>query len=86
MTVPFMDNFRSLSNKFPAILGEPKIFGFKNVMARGIRRILIFVMRQISSENFRENNTQALEVQRRLNDWTDTNSIAPLRNYAFLEI
>ena len=89
MTVPFMDNFRCLSNKFPydfpkfnfqillPKLGwfffvekrEPsKIFGFKNVMARGIRKILIFIMHQISSENFRENNTQALEIQRRLND------------------
>ena len=36
-------------------------------------------MHQISSENFWENNTQALEIQRRLNDRTDTNSMAQLR-------
>ena len=47
-------------------------------MAREIRKILIFLMQQISSENFRENNTQALEIQRRLNDWTDKNSMAQL--------
>ena len=68
MTVPFMDNFRCLSNKFPydfpkfnfqillPKLGwfffvekrEPsKIFGFKNVMARGIRKILVFIYKCI---------------------------------------
>ena len=59
MTVPFMCNFPSLSNKFPTIFGslifhtslprlgyfsqksKPKIFGFKNVMERGIRKFLL---------------------------------------------
>ena len=39
MTVPFMNNFRSLPNKFVQ-KWKPKIFGSKNVMERGISKIL----------------------------------------------
>ena len=31
---------------------KPEIFGFKNVMERGIRKILTFVMSQIASKIF----------------------------------
>ena len=34
---------------------KPKIFRFKNVIERGRRKCLTFVIRQISSKNFREN-------------------------------
>ena len=44
MTVPFMNNFRSLPNKFVQ-KWKPKIFGLKNVMERGISKILTFVIR-----------------------------------------
>ena len=65
MTVLFMYNFRSLSNKFTTIFRivifhltpkvnlffvekrKPEILGFRNVMDRGIRKILIIVIRQI---------------------------------------
>ena len=53
MTVLFMYNFRSLSNKFPKIFlslifrislaKETNVFGFENVMERGIRKILTLV-------------------------------------------
>ena len=39
MTVPFMNNFRSLPNKFVQ-KWKPKLFGSKNVMERGISKIL----------------------------------------------
>ena len=63
MTVQFMCNFRSISNKFSKIFwsltfhislprlgyfsqkSKPKIFGIKNVVEGGIRKILSFVKR-----------------------------------------
>ena len=64
MTVSFICNFQSLSNKFLTIFWsfnfshftpqarllferkrKPKIFGFKNVMERGIKNVFTFVMR-----------------------------------------
>ena len=51
MTVPFMNNFRSLPNKFVQ-KWKPKIFGCTNVMERGISKILTFVIRYITSKIF----------------------------------
>ena len=49
----------------------------------GIRKCITFVIRQISSKIFRENNTQALVISKRLkfpsDDRTDTNFTAPLK-------
>ena len=39
---------------------RPKIFGFENVMERGIRKFLTFVICLIASDIFRRNNTEAL--------------------------
>ena len=62
MTVAFMYNFRSLSDKFlrfPFLFKvrlffveerKPKTFGFKNAMESGIRKYLTFVIGQIASE------------------------------------
>ena len=89
MTVLFMYNFRSESNKCPTIFSKfifshftpevrlffaekrkPKIFGFKNVMERGVRKC-------------RENSTQGLEISKRLmfpqDDRTDTKFTVPFR-------
>ena len=65
MTVPFMYNFRRLSDKFPTVFffvcfnfshftlhvrlffvekRKPKIFGFKNVMERGISELITLVI------------------------------------------
>ena len=38
-----MYNFQNLSNKCPT-KRKPKIFGFKNVMERGIRKIVTFAI------------------------------------------
>ena len=46
MTVPFMYNFRTL------LKVKPNIVGFKNVVERGIRKILIFEIREIASKLF----------------------------------
>ena len=51
MTVPFMNNFRSLPNKFVQ-KWKPKLFGSKNVMERGISKILTFVIRYNTSKIF----------------------------------
>ena len=59
---------------------EPKIFGFKNLMERGIRKCLTSVIRQISSK---KNYNQALVISKRLKfpqgDRTGTNFTAPPR-------
>ena len=54
---------------------KPNIFGFENVMERGIRKILTFVICFIASDIFRGNNTEApyvmfqmLKVHRVLSD------------------
>ena len=61
---------------------KPKIFGFKNVTKRGIRKILTF----IKCSNFRENKTEGREAivlsksfKFPQEDRTDTNLIALLR-------
>ena len=66
MTVAFMYNFRSLSDKFlrfPFLFKvrlffveerKPKTFGFKNAMESGIRKYLTFVIGQIASKIFGE--------------------------------
>ena len=43
---------------------KPKIFEFKNVMKRGIRKILTFVKRQFASKIF--GNTETLIISKRL--------------------
>ena len=53
ITIQFTYNFRNSSHKFPTIYSpsntvfrrktEPKIFGFKSVIERGIRKIFTFV-------------------------------------------
>ena len=59
---------------------KPKIFGFKNAMERGIRKILTFVKLKIASKIFGE---IIIVISKRLklpqDNRTDTNFIAPLR-------
>ena len=64
MTVPFLYNFQNNFLKFNFSHFTPqvrlffveerkaKIFGFKNVMERGISKILTFIIRQIESKIF----------------------------------
>ena len=56
---------------------------------REIRKCLTFVIRQIVSKNFRENNTQTLVISKRLkfpyDDRTDTNYIARLESKSSLD-
>ena len=59
---------------------KPKIFGFKNVMKRGISKIITLLV-------IRLNKTEALVISKRLKgDRTDTNLIAPLRMQYILGI
>ena len=55
---------------------EPKIFGFKNLMERGIRKCLTSVIRQISSKMFGKIIIKPLQFPK---DWTDANFTAPPR-------
>ena len=45
---------------------KPKMFGFLNVMERGIRKILTFVKLYIAPKLFGKNNTEALVISKRL--------------------
>ena len=77
MTVPFMYNFRSSSliNSLKVsevrlfFIGKrkPKIFGFKNVMERGNRKILTFVIRETAFKIFwKIRKKEALVISKRL--------------------
>ena len=87
MTVPFTYN----SPRFSEILfftfyfpsqaifrrkKEPKLFGFKNVVARGIRKFLSFVIRQISSKISEKQYSSLCNFEKTQvpqDDQTDTN-------------
>ena len=63
---------------------KTKIFALKTVMERGIIKFLIFVIRQISSKNFREIISSPCNFEKNSNrfpqaDRTDANFLAPLR-------
>ena len=54
MCVPFKYNFRSLSlcKANFRVKRKPKIFGFKNVIEREVKKILTFLKRAISPKIF----------------------------------
>ena len=75
MTVPFLYNFQNNFLKFNFSHFTPqvrlffveerkaKIFGFKNVMERGISKILTFIIRQIESKIFSSFDTHSLATK-----------------------
>ena len=60
-------NFSHFNPQLARLEMKPKIFGFKNVMKRGNRKILISFLNRLNPIwNFRENNYEALVISKRL--------------------